>query len=107
MQPDHERLVFGADRADQHGDFVPGDPRLGVLDRIRADGGTGQRRFWNIGIATHTQRIEVGESFVGSGDGVYVDLLDPRLFDDQVAEADQKFLKPSEVNSSAATNAFE
>ena len=72
--------------------------------RMAGRGSSSSRTFgpWRI-----TRRVERQKPLRRGEQGVDVDLLDPALLDDQVAEANQKLLERGQVHRLAAAHAFE
>ena len=77
-----------------------------VLDRIGPDGGLGQRRFRGLWVVQHDARVQ-GQEASGRGDErIDVNFLDPRLLDDQLAEAHQQLFQRGDVHRGASAHAL-
>ena len=79
-----------------------------VLRRVGADGELGQiLRLGDVRVVQHDAGVEGDQAVRRSEQRVDVDLLDPALLDDELAEADQQLLERGEVHRLAAADAFE
>ena len=107
MEGDDQRFVLGTDGPDEHARARAGLPGRRILDWIRANGRTGELVFGGIGLLQHDARVERDEAIGGSEQRVDVDLFDPALLDDQLAEADDESIEGIEVDGFAAAHAFE
>src|SRR5262249_17513245 len=91
---DHHRLVFGTYGTNEYLSSVLHHPRRDVLDRIRSY--CRLRKIFALRLKSMNDytRVERNERRVGSGEQrIDVDLLDPRLLDDESAEADNQLFE--------------
>ena len=98
MERDHQRLVLGADRAGGRAGAVlggPGDRRIGSdTGGWRAE----ESRVVDVPVVDDHPGVQRQEPVRRGEQGIDVDLLDPALLDDQMAEADQKLLERGQVH---------
>ncbi len=108
VELDHQRLVLGTDGAD-------GDP-LAVLHRpsghVHGPGRDGwpsaeARSSATLWLVHHHPRIEREQALGGGQQRVDVDLLDRRVLDDQVAEANHQLFQRRHVHRFASAHALQ
>ena len=103
---DHERLVLRPNRT--NGDSLIVDLSLAkVLDGIWPDCRSWQIRVRHARIVQNNSRIERDDLFGRNDKRIDVDLLDPALFDDQLAEAHKKFFERGKIDSIASAKTFQ
>src|ERR1019366_4369373 len=100
-------LVFGTDRAGGDRRLVFQFPRHDILHRIRPDGRLGQLVLRRFRIVQHDARIERKNSFRRDEQRIDVNLRDPRLLDDELAEAHEQLFERGDVRGLASAHAFE
>ena len=104
----HQRLVLGADGADGDLGAVLERPRSDVLRRVGADRERRQLVLGARSASCSTTRASSAISRSARGQQrIDVDLLDPALLDDQLAEAHQQLLQRGQVDRLAAAHALE
>ena len=100
MKSRHQRLVLGTNRPNGH--LVP---FLSVHRRRIARVGPNRERRQRVGEVRRMQHdagIERDQPLRRDEQRVDVDLLDPALFDDELAEANQQLVERGEVDRRAA-----
>src|SRR5450756_1596356 len=107
MEFDHQRLILGPDRADGHRCLVLQFPRSDILHWIRTDGRAREFVFRRLQIVQYDAGIEREDAFGGDEQGIDVDLGDPRLLDDELAEADHQLFESGDVHGLASTYALQ
>ena len=107
MELDHQRLVLRADRPDRDGRAVAQLPRGDVLRRIRPDRERREVFVAKLRAVENDARVERHEVAAADVERVDVDLLDPALLDDEVAEAHEQLVEAREIDRGAATHAVE
>src|ERR1700755_305195 len=107
MQTDEQRLVFGGNRANDHVFAVFHRPGSDVLRGVGTNRGAGQLIALDIWAVDNDSGVEGKQSLGRSEERIDVDLLDPWLLGDQVAEANQQFLECGDVDGFASANALQ
>ena len=82
-------------------------PAGGVLGRVGPDGQLGQLVLGRLRVVQDDAGVERDQVVAGGKQRVDVDLLDPALFGDELAEADHELLQGGEVHRLAPAHAFE
>ena len=82
-------------------------PGRHVLHRIGANGGTRKLVFGRVRLVQDDAGVERDQAIGRGEQRVDVDLFDPALLDDQLAEADDQGIERVEVDGFAAAHAFE
>ena len=107
MELHHHRFVLGTNRPDVDLLAAAQTPRQLVLGRIGPDGRFGEVLVLGRSGMQHDARVERQQALGRGQQRVDVDLLDPRLLDHELAEADEQLFQAGEVHRRAATHAFE
>ena len=89
----HQRLVFGADGADQDRGAILHRPAPDVLRGIGANGGARQFFRRTLRVVENDARIERDDPLGRGQQRVDIDFLDARLFDDELAEAHENLFQ--------------
>ena len=107
MELDQQRLILGTDRPEDHLGAILGGPGSDVLRGVRADGQSREVRDAEVGSVDDHPGIQRQEPLGRGEQGIDVNLLDPLLLDDQMAEPDQELLEGSEVDRPATADSLE
>ena len=78
-----------------------------VLARVRADGEPRQLVLGHVGVVQHDPRVERDEPLRRGEQRVDVDLADPALLDDELAEPDEQLLEGVEVDRRRPADALQ
>ena len=106
MERHEQRFVLGPDGTEDDTSSVRRSPGSDVLAGIGANGEPRQVGFVDI-LARARSRARRGRDPLGRGEQrIDIDLLDPRLLDDQLAEPHQELLKRGQVDRRPAADAL-
>jgi hypothetical protein len=107
MELDDERLIFGPDRPHPVDLAVGAGPGAGVPAWIGADGQARQVLDVRCRIVEDDPRVERDQALRRGEQRVDVELADPALLDDELAEADEELLQLVQVHALAAADPLE
>ena len=104
VERNQQRLVVGPDRSDREPRAVAGGLVPDVFGRVRANGGPGQLRDRERGIVQDDARIQRDDARRRRQQRVDVDLVDPALVGDEIAEAHEQRREAVEIDGGPAAN---
>ena len=104
----HQRLVLGPDRPDRRASCPSGQVHVrDVLPRVGPDRQARQVPRVGRRVMEDDARVERDQPLGRCEQRVDVDLADPALLDDELAEADEELLELVEVDAAAPADALE
>ncbi len=103
----HRGFVFGTDRPDQNLRSILHRPRRNILHWVGPDRGTRQLILGHLRVLQHDARVE-RKNFLRRGQkGIDVHFLDPRLLDNQPAEANQNIFERGHIHRRAPAHSLQ
>src|ERR671916_72274 len=105
VEPHHQGLVFGTDRAYRHGRAVAQLFVKDVLLRVRTDRGSWEIFFLRLGVVQNDTGVEGYQALWRGQERVDVEFLYPGLLDDELARANEQPLQGADVDRGPAPDA--